>query len=93
MRCATRNCWPTRPPPAPAAAFADYAATRDALSLPLFEVTDAIAALDWDLDQIKALHQALNHAMKREVEHLLTLGDAAPAVPPASPVMIEEEVL
>ena len=36
------------------AAMADYAATRDDLSLPLFEVTDAIAALDWDLDQIKA---------------------------------------
>ena len=35
------------------AAFADYAAIRDALSLPLFEVSDAIAAFDWDLDQLK----------------------------------------
>jgi hypothetical protein len=63
----------------------DYAATRDDLSLPLFEVTDAIAALDWDLDRVKALHQTLNQAMKREVEHLLTLGDGHAA-------MIEEEV-
>jgi flavin-dependent dehydrogenase len=55
--------------------FEDYAATRDELSLPLFEVSDAIAALDWDLDQIKSLHQKLNLAMKREVEHLATLGD------------------
>ena len=54
--------------------FADYAATRDDLSMPLFEVSDAIAALDWDLDQIRALHQTLNHAMKREVEHLWLLG-------------------
>ena len=75
------------------AAFADYAATRDALSMPLFEVSDAIAALDWDLDQIRALHQTLNHAMKREVEHLYTMGDAGPPVMPANSIIIEEEVL
>jgi menaquinone-9 beta-reductase len=75
------------------AALADYATTRDALSMPLFGITDAIAALDWDLDQIRTLHQALNQAMKREVEHLLALGDAAPAVPAANQAMIEEEVL
>jgi flavin-dependent dehydrogenase len=55
--------------------LAGYAATRDALSLRLFEATDAIAALDWNFDQLKALHQTLNQAMKREVEHLLTLQD------------------
>jgi menaquinone-9 beta-reductase len=69
-----------------AAGFADYAATRDALSVPLFEVSDAIAALDWDLDRIRALHRTLNQAMKCEVEHLRTLGDAAS-------VMLEEAVL
>jgi flavin-dependent dehydrogenase len=63
-----------------------YAAVRDDLSLPLFEVTDAIAALDWDLEQAKALHQALNLAMKREVEHLVALRDAPTA-------MIEEELV
>jgi len=41
---------------------------------------------NWDLDQIKALHQALNEAMKREVAHLLTLGDA-------HATMLAEEVL
>ena len=61
--------------------FADYAATRDDLSMPLFEVSDAIAALDWDLDQIRALHLTLNHAMKREVEHLMALGDAVRPLP------------
>jgi len=50
-----------------------YAATRDALSLPLFEATEAIAAFDWDLTTLKAHHQALNRAMKQEVEFLAAL--------------------
>jgi flavin-dependent dehydrogenase len=54
-----------------AGTLSEYAATRDRLSLPLFEVTDAIAALDWDLERVKALHQLLNQAMREEVEHLL----------------------
>jgi 2-polyprenyl-6-methoxyphenol hydroxylase-like FAD-dependent oxidoreductase len=60
-----------------ARAFGEYAEVRDELSVPLFEVSDAIAALDWDLDQLKALHQRLNQTMKREVAHLLTLEDAS----------------
>ncbi|HEY0836894.1 MAG TPA: NAD(P)/FAD-dependent oxidoreductase [Azospirillum sp.] len=50
------------------AAFEEYAAARDELSLPLFEVTDAIASFGWDLEAVKTLHQALNKAMKREVD-------------------------
>ena len=50
-----------------------YHRVRDALSRSLFETTDAIAGLDWDLDQLRALHQTLNQAMKQEVQHLLTL--------------------
>ena len=53
------------------AAFARYEATRNALSRPLLDVTDAIAAYDWDLDRAKSLHKTLNQAMKREVEYLL----------------------
>lgn len=53
------------------AAFARYQTLRDTLSRPLLDVTDAIAAYDWDLDQVKMLHKALNQAMKREVEHIL----------------------
>ncbi len=75
-----------------AAAFADYAAARDALSLPLFEVTDAIAAFDWELDGVKILHQALNKAMKQEVEHLLAFGGAPAATePPPAPQAPEKE--
>jgi flavin-dependent dehydrogenase len=65
--------------------MAEYAEIRNRLSLPLFEVTDEIAALDWDLDRIKLLHQTLNQAMKSEVEHLLTLRDG-------HRTMVEEEV-
>jgi flavin-dependent dehydrogenase len=71
---------------ASAGTTAEYAEIRDELSLPLFEVTDAIAALDWDLERIKALHQKLNQAMKSEVEYLLTLRDA-------QRTRIEEKVL
>ncbi|WP_448207172.1 NAD(P)/FAD-dependent oxidoreductase [Azospirillum sp. sgz302134] len=49
-------------------AFEEYAETRDELSLPLFEVTDAIASFDWDLDALKDHHRTLNKAMKREVD-------------------------
>jgi menaquinone-9 beta-reductase len=69
------------------AAFADYAATRDALSLPLFEATDAIASFDWDLEEVKRLHQALNKAMKPEVEHLLSLGPS-----PRSSAALDKEL-
>ena len=65
-----------------------YARTRDALSIPLLEVSDSIASLDWDLDQVKALHLTLNLAMKREVEHLLSLGEGA-----VTHIKLEEEVV
>jgi len=64
-----------------AQAFADYAALRDTLSVPLFEATDAIASFDWDLDAVKGHHQALNQAMKREVAHLAARGAVAPPAP------------
>jgi flavin-dependent dehydrogenase len=70
---------------ASAGTMAEYAAIRDHLSLPLFEVSDEIASLDWDLDRIKLLHQTLNQTMKSEVEHLLTLREGHRA-------MMEEEV-
>ena len=54
-------------------ALADYQAERDALSLPLFEATDAIASFAWDLDALKEHHLALNHAMKAEVRRLADL--------------------
>lgn len=61
------------------AALQEYAEVRDELSLPLFRVTDAIAALDWGLDALKAHHQALNKAMKREVDWMTERAVAAGA--------------
>jgi 2-polyprenyl-6-methoxyphenol hydroxylase-like FAD-dependent oxidoreductase len=53
-----------------AAAFADYEATRDALSLPLFRATDAIAGFDWTLDALETLHRELHQAMRAEQDWL-----------------------
>ena len=71
--------------------FADYGATRDVLSQPLFEVTDAIASFAWDLDQLKVLHRMLNSAMKHEIEHILTLDDAHSWRPRTTPPIIMED--
>ena len=93
MRCATPNCWPTRSPPAAGRPLRDYAATRDALSLPLFEVDrgDRRASTGISTGSRRCI-KALNQAMKQEVEHLLTLGMSIRRTA-ANPVMIEEEVL
>ncbi len=55
------------------AALEYFATLRRAFSLPLLEVTDQIAAFDWDLGRLQALHLALNKAMQPEVEHLASL--------------------
>jgi flavin-dependent dehydrogenase len=52
------------------AALAGYGATRDALSLPLFAATDALASLDWSFAEAKALHHDLSRAMKAEQDWL-----------------------
>ena len=56
-------------------------AARDDLSLPLFEATDAIASFGWGLDAVMEHHQALNAAMKREVEHLAALDQTSGTTP------------
>jgi len=47
-------------------ALEDYQHLRDALSLPLFGVTDAIASFDWTLDTLKPKLAALSEAMQTE---------------------------
>jgi hypothetical protein len=54
-------------------ALAEYQATRDELSVDLFEITDAIAAFDLDLESLKRIHLDLSKTMNREVEALLGL--------------------
>ena len=54
-------------------ALVEYQATRDDLSMDLFEITDAIAAFDLDMESLKRIHLDLSKAMNREVEALLGL--------------------
>ncbi len=53
-----------------AEAMAEYASVRDELSIPLFDVTEAIAVPSWSMDELSGLHRELSAAMKREVVHL-----------------------
>jgi len=54
-------------------ALIEYQSVRDELSVELFEITDAIAAFEWDLERLQPMHRALSKAMSREVEALLHL--------------------
>jgi 2-polyprenyl-6-methoxyphenol hydroxylase-like FAD-dependent oxidoreductase len=60
--------------------LAGYQTTRDHLSLPLFAVTDAIAAYTWGSVQVDALLRQLSAAMADEVDAILTFDH--PAAPP-----------
>lgn len=69
-------------------AMSAYHRERDVLSLPLFEVTDAVASFDWTLDTVKALHTQLSSAMKVETARL-----AQPAAPAnLRPTPVENEM-
>lgn len=59
-------------------ALAGYEAERDHFARPLFDITDAIAALDWDLEEVKHLHKALNDCMKAELASPPNTISAAP---------------
>ena len=56
-----------------AAELAGYQATRDRLSMPLFDTTEAIAGYGWDADAISALLLQLSSAMTDEVEAVAAL--------------------
>jgi 2-polyprenyl-6-methoxyphenol hydroxylase-like FAD-dependent oxidoreductase len=47
-------------------ALVHYQAERDALSLELFEATNAVASFGWDLAALQDHHRRLNRAMKAE---------------------------
>jgi 2-polyprenyl-6-methoxyphenol hydroxylase-like FAD-dependent oxidoreductase len=58
--------------------LARYQQARDAVSLPLFRVTDAIAGFAWDLPRLQALHLELHRAMKAEQDWLATAWTGLP---------------
>ena len=54
-----------------------YQASRDHLSLPLFEVTDTIAAYTWNAVQVDGLLKQLSVAMADEVDAILAYDNRA----------------
>jgi 2-polyprenyl-6-methoxyphenol hydroxylase-like FAD-dependent oxidoreductase len=60
-----------------AAAMSDFHQTRDRLSMPLFNMTNRIAAYGWVTATVGAELRVLSASMDAEVEHLLALDGAA----------------
>jgi flavin-dependent dehydrogenase len=60
--------------------FAEYRYLRDALSRPLFDITETIASYDWTIAEVKRHHIALNEAMKVETAVMSRLGGWPPIV-------------
>jgi flavin-dependent dehydrogenase len=60
-------------------ALSAYEQTRNDLSIPMFDITDAIARLDWTLDAVQRHHLAMSVTMRRECEVLAGLAPAAVA--------------
>jgi flavin-dependent dehydrogenase len=56
-----------------ASVMADYEHTRDRLSREMFNVTEEIAAYDWELDRLRHLLREVSSAMGDEVDHLQSL--------------------
>ncbi len=57
------------------AALGGYELARDAVAERFFELTDRIAALEWDMRELKTLHRALSEEMKREVREINRIRD------------------
>jgi hypothetical protein len=57
----------------PATAFTAYESTRDRLSRDMFDVTEAVAAYDWNLDKLRHLLRDVSAAMADEVDHLQSM--------------------
>ena len=67
------------------AALANYQTVRDALSLPLFEITDEIASFEWTIARLQDLHRRMSAEMARTVTYLAELPPSG--LPPVRPVI------
>jgi menaquinone-9 beta-reductase len=54
-----------------------YERTRDELSRPLFDATEAIASFDWSLQELAVHHRRLSAAMQQEVRHMTAIDTPA----------------
>ena len=59
-------------------ALETYQRERDALSGPLFQITEAIASFRWRLDEVRALHERLSTSMRAEADHIAGLAAPSP---------------
>jgi flavin-dependent dehydrogenase len=57
------------------AALEGYELARDAVAERFFDLTDRIASLEWDTQELKTLHRALSEEMKREVRETNRIHD------------------
>jgi flavin-dependent dehydrogenase len=60
-----------------ASVMAEYERTRDRLSGDMFNVTEAVAAYDWELDRVRRMLREVSSAMGDEVDHLQSLSQRA----------------
>ena len=59
------------------AALRGYQETRDRLSFPLFDVTDALASFTWKDDEVGALLLEMSASMNDEVDAIAALDTVA----------------
>jgi hypothetical protein len=59
--------------------LAAYQTARDDLSLKFFEISDRVAALDWDIPTVQQYHRMMSQEMGREEEALMTVENASAA--------------
>jgi len=61
--------------------LAAYQAERDTFAVQFLELSDAVASLDWDFDQVKVLHFRLSKLMNLECDRVRTFGTDLRMVP------------
>jgi 2-polyprenyl-6-methoxyphenol hydroxylase-like FAD-dependent oxidoreductase len=53
--------------------FAGYEATRDRMSVPMFDLVERIASYNWDLDTLPGIHMELSNVMRAEQNELAAM--------------------
>lgn len=73
------------------AALGSYEATRTAIAAAVFDATEAIAAFDWTLDEVRVRHTTLARAMAAEIDQALA-AFRHPAGDLAGPLLHDDQV-
>jgi 2-polyprenyl-6-methoxyphenol hydroxylase-like FAD-dependent oxidoreductase len=64
------------PGPAQRESLAEYESVRDALALPLLDVTERLASYDWEITEVRQLLMRLASVMAEELELLAPIAEA-----------------